>query len=281
MVHETMKSSLLWSIGGVGLIAGGIVALSYWNQHRQDVVPEPVAMSVEAGTSTNGFIPTATDPWERAKEFGWEAAVATQTAASEADWRRTGDLWLQAIAELERVPQDSPQRAEAQAKIQEYLKNFDYAEAEKAKVRPASSNRVRGFAAKDIKSALSAEPMQVKFSNESIPSEQNSVVGTSGDGRATVELFPAGETVAQVKLHLPTVDGSKAVSMGNVVYTNQFLGAVSPGVARPSGWITRNLRQADDSVGQPVVQQIGNHLVTITTDGQTKRVTVAVSLGSQ
>ena len=278
MVHETMRSPLVWSIGGVGLIAGGVVALSYWNHYQPRISAQQGAMPVESVTPSNPAEPTATDPLERAKAFGWEAAVAAQTAETEADWRRVGDLWLQAIAELGQVSQNSPQQAEAQAKIQEYLANFDYAEAEKAKTKPETSSISRGAAFEGVQTALAAGPMKVQFSNDPEASKGAAITGTSADGRASVDISLADKTVSQMELRLSKTSGSKAVSMGDVVYTHQFLGTVLPEVAGQGSWITRSLKQAHDAAGNPVIEDIGNYRVTMTTDGQANQVVVSVSL---
>jgi hypothetical protein len=135
MVRDTIKCPLWWSIGSVGVITVSVVALSYWQHHQEQAAAQTGGMPVGAVTPLNRFEPTATDPWARALDFGWAAAVATQTAETEADWRRVGDLWMQAIVELERVPPTSPQKVEAQAKVQQYLANFEYAKSEKTKAR--------------------------------------------------------------------------------------------------------------------------------------------------
>jgi hypothetical protein len=135
MVRDTIKSPLWWSIGSVGVIAVSVVALSYWHHYQEQAVAQAGAMPVSAVTPLNGFAPTATDPWERALEFGWAAAVATQTAETEAEWRRVGDLWMQAIVELERVSQTSPQKVKTRARVQQYLANFEYAKSEQSKAR--------------------------------------------------------------------------------------------------------------------------------------------------
>ena len=276
MANETLKSPLIWSIGGVGLVVGSVVAWSYWHSHPQAVTPLAEPIPVAAKVNNQGFVPTATNPWERAKEFGWEAAVATQTAATEPDWRRVGDLWLQAIAELERIPPDSPQRADAQAKIQDYLANFEYAESAKAKARTIAPAAPFSLSAETVQAILADGPMQIKFSPAT--NSSTAVVGQSSDGLAKVELAGPADNLTQMTLHLPIEQGSSPLSMANMVYIDHFLTAV-PDSTDHHRLTTEGLKQLKAKRNQPVAQSLGQYQITLSTDDQISRVTVSIAPG--
>ena len=281
MANQTMRSPLLWSIGIVGLIVGGAIALAYWNQRQ--LISEPPEMPLTAEAAPAPFIPTATDPWERAKEFGWEAAVATQTAATEAQWRRVGDLWLQAIAELEQVPPDAGRQGEVRPKIQEYLANFEYAESEKAKARanrPAASPSSLGVTAEAVQSTLTSAPLKMTFAGPTLEAGTPVVVGQSEDGLVTVRLMGSGvgaeADLQQMSLHLGAAAGAEQpLSMVNMVYVNHFLTTLSNGDSQ-SRWVASHLKQLQTD-GTPVSNAWGRHRVTFRVDDPTGGVVVLVT----
>ena len=278
MIHPSMKSPLALSIGGVGLLAGSIVALSYWNQHRQSLAVEAPAVPAASLSLTepDRFIPSATDPWERGLEFGWEAAVAAQTASSEADWRRVGDLWLQAIAELEEITPDSPRRQEAQSKIQNYLANFDYAEGEKAKARAAAPAANGKLSLPKLKADLEAGPMKVKFASGSAAKGSTATVGQVADGRARIELVGNEENLSQVNLILPGKAGASSLTMANLVYINQLLRVTTPQGTVQSTWAADSLQQLDNKPEQPITQDFGAVQVKVSTDASEGKVVVNI-----
>lgn len=286
MVQESMKSSLLWSISGVGLVAGGVIALSYWS-HGQTTASQDILAETTVVTATRGFSPTATVPWDRALEYGWEAAVATQTAATEAEWRRVGDLWLQAIAELERVPQDDLHRVEAQTKIQQYLANFDYAEAEKAKARTAVPSAVSSsppqvnnrLNPEVLKAVLANGPMKIEFPNPQVPVTDPAarVVGKSAHASARVELIGAIDSLTQAKLVLPQAKGANQVSMADMVYINHFIESAVPAWSGQSGWLATSLGQIQTSPSQSLSQTWGAYEVAISTTNRGRKIVVTVS----
>jgi hypothetical protein len=276
MVHESVKSPLLWSIGGVGLVAGGVIALSYWNHHQANAPTAPSAIPPVTAPAEDRFIPTATDPWERALEFGWEAAVAAQTAETELNWRRVGDLWLQAIAELEQVPPESPRRAEVPAKIEAYLANFDYAEGEKAKARAGAPAASSSLTADSLKAALAEAPMQVTFSAPAQLQGQPVTRGEATAGQARVELIGPAENLTQIKLVLPNLKGAGALSMAQMVYANQFLNATGTHGVGQSGWVATSLRQIQADPNQTITQAFGTFQVTLGPNARTNEVVVTI-----
>ncbi len=74
----------------------------------------------------------ASDPnlYENAIERASSAFVISQSAQSQDDWRLVASRWQQAIGFLEQVPDSSPNRTAAQAKLGEYRRNLDYAQAQ-------------------------------------------------------------------------------------------------------------------------------------------------------
>jgi hypothetical protein len=277
MAHESIKSPLLWSIGGVGLVAGSVIAFSYWSHSQTILSTTPSAVTVASASSPEIFTPTATEPWERALEFGWEAAVATQTAATEMDWRRVGDLWLQAIAELDQVSPDSPRRAEAQAKIQQYLANFEYAEAAKNKARTPIPSAAGGPAAEALKASLAHGPLWMTFSNGEAAGKGYKITGQSANGQIRMELMGSAENLTQMKLIFPKVQGSHPVTMAHIVYTNQFLKAAVPHYALQPNWLAQGMKQLQSAPQKPVTQAVGAYRISLSRNPQAGEMVVTVS----
>jgi hypothetical protein len=278
MANETMRSPLIWSIGGVGLVVGGLVALSYWRYYQPEFEAQPDAMPIEATAPVDRFEPLTTNPWDRAMEFGWEAAVAAQTAATEMEWRRVGDLWLQAIAELEQVPQDSPRRAEVQAKIQEYLVNFDHAESEKAKARPAPQAAAPLLSGERLKPILADGPMKAQFSASSVKG-QPMTIGTTVNGQARVELLGPIDSLTQVNLVLPKSEAASPLTMANLVYAHHVLSAAVMTEEVPKQWLTTSLKQVEATPDRPVSQVFGAYRVQIGQDSMGNGVVVTITPG--
>ncbi len=277
MIHPSMKSPLILSIGGVGLVAGSIIALSYWNHHRQPSEMEAATIPQPSLTAPDVFIPTSTDPWERGQEFGWEAAVAAQTASSEADWRRVGDLWLQAIAELEQVSPDSPQRQEAQAKIQTYLANFEYAEGEKAKARATKPAAPSQISMATLKATLAEGPMKIQFAAETTDDGNPAMVGQTPDGRARIELAGAGDNLNQANLILSGHPESSPLTMANVVYINHLLSATLPDGMGQRTWAADSLSKLESQPDQPLSQNFGPVQVNVSTHTSAGGIVVTIT----
>ncbi|MBD1898001.1 hypothetical protein [Coleofasciculus sp. FACHB-129] len=64
---------------------------------------------------------TKSDSLSEAINYANRAATLAQTARSAADWDEVAQTWLSAIASLQAIPPDSPQRVYAQKKIIEYM----------------------------------------------------------------------------------------------------------------------------------------------------------------
>ncbi|MBE9156889.1 hypothetical protein IQ265_08610 [Nodosilinea sp. LEGE 06152] len=228
MVQHLAKSPLAWSIGGVGAIAAAAIGLSYLGQSNGQSNPS------EPELTLNNF---AVSPWQQGTDLGWQAAVAAQTAQTQADWQRVSDLWGQAIAALESVPTDDANYAQAQAKVEEYRGNGAIARDRQAKASPAPNSP----AASDLQKALVNAQLAFTFT----PGTANRTLGRSVDGLATVELASDRATLV-----LPRSDGA-SLTMAQVVYANQFVALAAPGAAAQP-WLLDALRAAQRNQSPPI-----------------------------
>lgn len=247
MVQHLAKSPLVWSIGGVGAIAAVAIGLSYLGQSNgQSSPPEPKL-------TLNNF---SASPWQQGTDLGWQAAVAAQTAQTQADWQRVSDLWGQAIAALEGVPADDPNYAQAKAKAKEYRGNRAIAGDRLALASPAPS----APAASDLQKALASAQPAFNFA----PGPANRTLGRSADGLATVEL--AGDRATLV---LPRGNGD-SLTMAQVVYARQFVALAAPEAAAQP-WLLDALRAAQRA--QPPLIPAGAP-VTVSAEPETLAITV-------
>ncbi|MBD2110698.1 MULTISPECIES: hypothetical protein [Cyanophyceae] len=210
------KSPLVCSIGGVGAIAAVLIGMSY--------LPVASGPAPEPELTLNS---PSVSPWQLGTDLGWQAAVAAQTAQTQADWQRVSDLWNQAIAALETVPATDANYAQAQAKAEEYRGNRAIAGDRLAKASPDG-----GTVASDLQKALTAAEPSFSFSS----GPANRTVGQSADGLATVEL-----TSDRATLVLARSEQGSALTMAQVVYANQFLSLAAPETAAQP-WLLEGLR---------------------------------------
>jgi hypothetical protein len=103
-----MKVSI--ALATVLLLSSGVVSC----------VGEPVE------TETRVLTPPP-DHYQNGLEAGMVAAESAQTAQTPDQWKEVQSNWSTAIGKLKVVPTDSPDYQNAQAKIQEYERNRDYA----------------------------------------------------------------------------------------------------------------------------------------------------------
>jgi hypothetical protein len=279
MAHETMKSSLWWSIGGVGLLVGGIVGLSYWSHHPQDSASQLAERTLSPGPSSSQLVSTAADPWERAMDFGWQAAVKTQTATTVTHWRQVEDLWLKAIAELEQVPQSAPQQPQVQAKIQEYLANFDYATAEKMKARSTASVSTGLVSSSRFQAILADGPMKAQFSPPSQTSiaGQAVVTGTAVDEQTRIELISQADQLTQVTLALTHRGDLSSLTMTNLVYTHHVIASAVPDEVVPKRWLADGLKHLDTKPHQPISETFGAYQISLSRDIPQNQIYVAIA----
>ena len=229
MVQQLAKSPLAWSIGGVGAIAAVAIGLSYWGQSNEQSHPGKPELTLNN---------LSVSPWQQGTELGWQAAVAAQSAQTQADWQGVIALWEEAIAALELVPTDDPNYAQAQAKAEEYRGNRAIAGDRLTKATPAPN----ASAASDLQTALANTEPAFTFA----PGPANRTVGRSADGLATVEL--AGD---RATLRLPRSETGAALTMAQVVYTNQFVALAAPDAAAQP-WLLDALRAAQRNQAAPI-----------------------------
>ncbi|MGF1571127.1 MAG: hypothetical protein ACFCVD_24130 [Nodosilinea sp.] len=277
MVHDSFKSPLALSIGGVGLVALGIIAAAYLSHRPPAEISDQDNSTALAATATHGSMPTSTDPWERAKDFGWQAAVAAQTAETQPDWQRVGDLWLQAVAELERIPAGAPNQAQAQAKIKEYLSNFDRAEARKAAAPPGAATPVK-ISQSTLQSAFAESQLKFDFAADQDRGDEPTVIGHSTDGVATLELVGPDEDLNRVTLRLPAEGSKSALSMAQMVYASRFLAVTIPEETPKNRWLATSLKGIQANPRQPIVTLSGNRQISISAEPKGDRVMITVEL---
>lgn len=244
MVLNLAKSPLVISIGGVGAIAAALIGLSYLPP-TGDPVPDPEL------TLNNLTV----SPWQQGTDLGWQAAVAAQSAQSQADWQRVSDLWGQAIAALERVPETDANYSQAQAKAEDYRGNRAIAVD-----RQASAPAVALPATTNLQRALAAAEPTFTFT----PGTSNPAVGKSADGLAIVEL-----TNDRATLILPRSAQGETLTMAQVVYANQFLALAAP-TAWAQPWLLESLRAVQSNqpqvipAAEPVILNAGPESLSIT-----------------
>lgn len=246
MVLNLAKSPLARSIGGVGAIAAILIGASYLAT-ASDPDPDPEQTLNQPSIS----------PWQQGTDLGWQAAVEAQTAQTQADWQRVSDLWGQAIAALESLPETDANYAQAQAKAGEYRGNRAIAGDRLAKASPAASAPT---AASDLQTALAAAEPAFTFA----PGPNARTVGRSADGLATVEL--GGDRATLILSRSPQ---DKTLTMAQVVYANQFLALAAPD-ANSQPWLLESLRNVQRSqpptipAEAPVTLSAGAESLTIT-----------------
>ncbi|MBD1876739.1 hypothetical protein H6F75_24950 [Nodosilinea sp. FACHB-131] len=244
MVLNLAKSSLVKSIGGVGAIAAVLIGMSYL----------PMASGPAPELTLNH---PSVSPWQQGTDLGWQAAVAAQTAQTQADWQRVSDLWGQAIAALETVPATDASYAQAQAKAEEYRGNRAIAGDRLAKASPTGSVPT---AASDLQTALAAAEPAFTFS----PGPNAGTLGRSADGLATVELVSDRATLV-----LPRSPQGKTLTMAQVVYANQFVALAAP-EANSQPWLLESLHNVQRNKPltipseAPVTLSAGAESLTIT-----------------
>lgn len=70
------------------------------------------------------LVAPAPDSFREAVNRATSAVAIGQSAQSKADWQLAASRWQQAIALMEQVPSNSPNRAQAQTKVQEYRQHL-------------------------------------------------------------------------------------------------------------------------------------------------------------
>jgi len=281
MVYDRTQSPLLWSIACVGAVALGAVASSYWFYGRL-LPPESQPMAARAGAEGDateladqpmaGADPTtAGDPWQRGRELGWQAAVAAQTATTEADWRQVSTGWRQAIDTLRQVPPNAPNAPEVQAKIQEYLGNLDAAQQRMAQARstaPAGLNLSRDA----LQQGFAAPPLAFTFEAAEVVDGTPRLVGRAAEGTAELTLVGPVQALDRVILTLPA-EGS-ALALADLAAAEQLLATVAPQWDGRTTWLVGGLQQLATSP-QPLTTTAANRALTLAREGAQVVLTVS------
>jgi glucan phosphoethanolaminetransferase (alkaline phosphatase superfamily) len=145
LVHWNKKrvrqSFWITILGLVAILSGSVIAASFGASSRispkqtisleteaqsSSTAPELIPLSSPTSTST---APAAqSDSFREAVNAAMDAAVLTQSATSKDDWDLVVSKWQNAISLLKRVPKSNSNYPKAQAKVQEYEKNLNYAQ---------------------------------------------------------------------------------------------------------------------------------------------------------
>jgi predicted aspartyl protease len=114
--------SLVWSAGGCGLSpgAGSSAGSPVAPISDPTLADQPVLSQVETSPSPAPIV----DSFREAVNRATSAVAIGQSAQSTADWELAASRWQQAIKLMEQVPNDSPNRAQAQAKAEEYRQHL-------------------------------------------------------------------------------------------------------------------------------------------------------------
>jgi len=154
------KNWLLIPVMATLAVIGFLVVVFLWNRfyQPQSSSPSPAIAPTPASTpekttahpsptvtaSSQAPQSTATSPTasptlptlNQAYKLGMAAAVKTQTAITQADWKLVIADWQQAIQLLKATEGNNPQATTVQQKIREYQRNLNYAQERLAKAKP-------------------------------------------------------------------------------------------------------------------------------------------------
>jgi tetratricopeptide (TPR) repeat protein len=140
---------------------------------------------------------------EAAKKQAWEAAKLVQNPPHSAEvWQEAQQKWQQAMSQLIKIPEDSPEFAAAQAKLQDYQKNYDVVNQyyEKAKQAVKLNNQAMKLmesgdyqqAISNLNEAVNLNPGQIEaYLNRGFAySELNSHASAIANYDKAIELAP-------------------------------------------------------------------------------------------
>ncbi|MEO1067905.1 MAG: retropepsin-like aspartic protease [Cyanobacteria bacterium J06638_6] len=126
LLKGVILGSLIWSAGGCGLNPddGSSAGPSMPPTPTPPATGQPVLSQVETSPSPAPVV----DSFREAVNRATSAVAIGQSAQSTADWELAASRWQQAIALMEQVPRDSPNRAQAQVKAEEYRQHLTSAQ---------------------------------------------------------------------------------------------------------------------------------------------------------
>ncbi|MEM7772812.1 MAG: hypothetical protein AAF327_20165 [Cyanobacteria bacterium P01_A01_bin.37] len=99
-----------------------------WDDGSSEAADSPLADSqlIEGTSATQAQMDAY---FQSAFDRAMEAAEMTQTASTSQDWTLVANLWKDAIAILDSIPESDPNHAMAEAKAAEYRSNLTYAQS--------------------------------------------------------------------------------------------------------------------------------------------------------
>ncbi|NJN03703.1 MAG: hypothetical protein HC873_06365 [Leptolyngbyaceae cyanobacterium SL_1_1] len=118
-------------------------------------LPESASSPTAAVTATAKATVPAPQPdyFREGVNTATSAVSIGQTAQSQDDWKLAAARWRKAIADLQKVPADSPNHALAQQKIKEYQQHLISAEASAAGKTASPAARIAASVASDGRKA--------------------------------------------------------------------------------------------------------------------------------
>lgn len=72
------------------------------------------------------------NPFDQSVRYALKAANLAQTASTQQQWDEVARYWVQAVAWMQAVPPNSPQRVYAEKKVVEYMRNLAYSQQQAA-----------------------------------------------------------------------------------------------------------------------------------------------------
>ena len=123
-------------IGG-SIISGIILLLVVTGKSSEPTVASSEPPALEAVEAPTPEVIVTTPAYDNAIAEATAATAETAVAVSSADWNSAADRWQRAIASLGDIPISSADYSQAQTKIAEYERNYDYAIAQRDAVESA------------------------------------------------------------------------------------------------------------------------------------------------
>ncbi len=97
-----------------------------------------IAQNPQAEIITKANACTQQNPFDESVRFALRASNLVQTAKTKQEWDEAARNWVQAVAWMQAVPPNSPQRAFAEKKVVEYMRNLTYSQQQAARAQMTS-----------------------------------------------------------------------------------------------------------------------------------------------
>ena len=149
LLFSPLGMPLLWltrwpragKIGG-SIFSGIILLLVLTGKSSEPTVASNELPALEAAEAPMPVARVTTPAYDNAITEATAATAETAAAESLADWTSVADRWQRAIASLGDIPISSADYSQAQTKIAEYERNYDYAIAQKNAVKAAEAEAI-------------------------------------------------------------------------------------------------------------------------------------------